>query len=241
MTSLSAIEQEAQRLVGALPERRRSALQISLVELCEAHWDELRGARPAGVLAQCLWALCPPLADLLLDLHAAGDWRLDGLLPGQNLAKGMALLVLAEIARGNEFGAHLAHEPMMAFQSAPPRADWLTRSAALLRGTLAPPPLRAHDHHPPLWKALALIAAHTQRLDLPAALAVIRLLAADQDGVASDAALAALQGEVRKVGIRFLGIDQDHVRFEQHGHAHDPVRARQLGVMLREIRQTWLG
>ena len=243
MPSLSQIESEAQRLVGRLPELRRRTLEAALIELCESHWQKLRGPEPASPLAQALWSVTPPLADLLIDLYAAGDAQLDEILPAHNLANGHALLVLAEIERGNEEGVHLAHEPMMAFETAPPPTSWLERIAALLRGTLAPPRLHRHDHHMALWKALTIIASHIKRLDLPAVLQVIRLLTTPADKLAAshDEALEKLRDDVLEAGICFLGIDDDHIQLEQHGHEHKPVRARQLADMLLEIRQKWLG
>jgi hypothetical protein len=159
----------------------------------------------------------------------------------RDLAKGMALLALAEIERGNEAGGQIAHEPMMAFEDTQPSPAWLERIVALLHGHLTPPPLHPHGHEEPLRKALAVIAAHTRRLDLAAVLAVIGVLvpAADEPPQ-RDEALEALRGELLKVGIRFLGLEADHVGFEQHGHAHKPVRTRRLGEILLEIRQAWL-
>ena len=244
MTSLSLIENEAQRLVGSLPESRRLAQQTALVELCEMYWHALRGPQPESPLSRALWSVTPPLADLLMDLYAANDTRLAGVLPGGHLAKGMALLVLAEIERGNETGVHIAHEPMMAFESASPPVALLERIRALLYGTLEPPRLHAHDkHHDAMWKTMAVIAASTRRLDLPAVLEVVRLLCVSDDeaGFGADAALERLRGEVTEIGIRFLTIEDDHVHFLQHGHEHKPIRVRRLGEMLLEIRQMWLG
>ena len=242
MPSLSLIESEAQQLVGRLPEEQRHTLEAELVELCESHWQELRGPEPATPLAQALWSVTPPSADLVIDLYAAGDARLVEILPRRDLARCLALLVLAEIERGNEAGVHIAHEPMMAFDTAPPPASWLERIVALLRGTLAPPLLHPHDRHTPLWKALAIIASHIKRLDLPAVLQVIRLLTtpAEQLAASHDEALEKLRLDVHEAGIRFLDVDDDHIHLEQHGHEHKPVRARQLGEMLLEIRQKWL-
>ncbi len=241
MPSLSLIAIEAQRLLKSIEEEHRPARQEALAELCEAHWQELRGPQPPTPLAQALWSVTPPWSDLLLDLYAAGDARLVELLPRQKLAKGLALLVLAEIERGNEAGVYIAYEPMMAFESTPPPANWLERITTLLRGSLEPPVLHRHDSHDSLWKALAVIAAHTRRLDLPAVLQVIALLTAPQEQAATahDEALETLRHDVLEVGIRFLSIEDDHVHFEQHGHAHKPVRTRQLGEMLLEIRQKW--
>ncbi|MGD9000048.1 MAG: hypothetical protein PVF75_06515 [Granulosicoccaceae bacterium] len=243
MPSLSLIEAEAQRLVGRLPEERRLSLQTALVDLCETHWQEVRGPEPTTPLARALWSVTPPLADLLIDLYVAGDARLDEALPASNVAKGMALLVLAEIEHGDEAGVHLAHEPMMAFEMAPPPSSWLERIAALLHGKLEAPALHPHDHHTSLWKALAVMAAHSKRLDLPAMLQVIGLLASPVEQLASsrDEALAQLRHDVDEAGIRFVSVEDDHIAFEQHGHAHKPVRARQVAEMLLEIRQQWLG
>lgn len=242
MVSLSLIETEAQELLKRVPEARRRILQCALVDLCEAHWHTLRGVQPPTRLAQLLWSTTPPLADLLIDLYTTGDTKLNDLLPGHDLAKGLALLVLAEIQAGNEFGVHIAHEPMKAFETTLPPTSWLNRIAALLRGTLQAPRPHHHDRHDSLWKALAVMASHTKRLDLPAILEVIRLLIGpmEQSVAAAEAALEKLRHDVTETGIRFLTIEHDLIHFEQHHHAHKPVRRRQLGEQLMEIRQQWL-
>jgi len=243
MPNLSLIETEAQELVRRLPESRCRALQAALVDLCETHWQTLRGPQPTTPLAQTLWSTTPPLADLFIDLYAAGDARLNDVLPGYNLARGLALLVLAEIQNGNESGVHIAHEPMKVFETVSPPTSWLNRIAALLHGTLDAPRLHHHDRHDSLWKALAVIASHTKRLDLPAVLEVIRLLteSPDQSAALADVALEKLRHAIEDAGICFLHIDDDRIHFEQHNNAHKPVRTRQLGELLMEIRQQWLG
>ena len=115
MINLVLIGTEARRILGRISESRRHAEQSTLAELCELHWQMLRGVRPASPLAQALWSVTPPLADLLLDLYAQGDSRLDEVPHGRHLAKGMALLVFVEIESANEAGVHIAHESMMAF------------------------------------------------------------------------------------------------------------------------------
>lgn len=242
MPSLSLIATEAQRLIRSLPEGRRLELQKELVALCEHHWQELRGPQPETAFGQALWSVTPPLSDLLLDLYAAGDSRLLPLMPGDRLSHALALLVLAEIARGNETGVHTAHEPMMAFEETPPPADWLARLVALLRGTIAPPQWHPHDCRDTLFHALTVITAHTRRLDLPALLQVIALLAANGEGAEKGqaGALKSLRQALDAIGIRFLGIDDDHIQYALHGHAHKPVRSRQLGEILLTIRQKWL-
>jgi hypothetical protein len=242
MPRLSLIETEAQRLLRRLPETRRRTLQAGLIELCETHWRELRGPQPESLLEQAIWEVTPPLADLFLDLYAAGDARLDDALHGHKAAQGLALLVLLEIERGNEAGVHIAHEPMMALETAPPPAAWIERIAALSRGVLDVRLLHRHDSRPPLFRALTVITAHIKRFDLAAVLRIVHLLIlpADQSASVTDEALAKLRAGVSAAGICFIGIDDDHIHIEQHGHGHKPVRFRQLAEMLLEIRQMCL-
>lgn len=242
MPSLSLIANEAHHLLKSLKEAQRREMQEELAALCEVHWRKIRGDQPSTILAQALWSITPPWSDLLLDLYFDGDARLFHLMPKSRLSNTLALLVLAEIERGNEMGVYLAHEPMMAFEETAPSTGWLKRIASLLRGTLTPPLLHHHDRHDTLWKALALIAEKTHRLDLPAIMETITLLATPEDKSVPtwDNALEALRNEILEAGIRFLGIENDHVQFELHGHPHKPARTRQLGEMLLEIRQKWL-
>ena len=237
MPKLSLIESEAARLVGRMPESKRRTLQQALIDLCEAHWLEIRGPEPATPLAHALWAVTPPLADLLADLHAAGDERLDRLLPGCKAAQGFALLALAEIERGNAEGVRIAHEPMMLFDSAAAGARYAESVAAALRGRGEALQWHPHAPKPALWRALACIAAHTWRCDLGMMMRVIALLAGRP---AADTVFEQLRNKLGETGVHFLGMGDDHIRFAVHGHPHEPVSAKQLGDMLGEIRQGWL-
>ena len=241
MPKLSLIESEAARLVGRLPEARRRTLQQALLDLCDAHWLDIRGPEPATSLAHALWSVAPPRADLLAALYAAGNSR-DQALLGQKPAQGFALLVLAEIERGNAEGIRLAHEPMMLFDSPAAGARYAEGVAAALRGGSAALRWHPHDAKPALWKALAGIAAQTGRCDLAAVMGAIGVLisrpAADQP---VDAELEALRRTLEEIGVHFLGIDDGHVHFTLHGHAHPPASARQIAEMLGEIRQAWHG
>lgn len=241
--SLSLIETEAQHLIGRMPESRRREMQAALVECCENHWYHIRGTQPLTALAQTLWSITPPLADLFLDLYTQGDTQVFEILPEHSLPRGLALVVFAEIERGNEAGVHIAHEPMMAFETTAPPAEWLARVSALLHGTLTPPLIHPQDRHGALWRALAEMAAQIRRLDLPAMLAVIRLLTTPTDPHVTlpDADLDVLRHAVAHTGIQFLSVDEDHIRYAQHAHLHDDVRARQLGEVLLDLRQLWLG
>jgi len=225
-----------------MPESRRRALQDQVVDLCEQHWIEIRGTQPLTLLAQTLWSITPPLVDLLIDLYVTANTKLFALLPGNTLSRGLALLVMAEIERGNEAGVHLAHEPMMAFESVSPSEEWLSRNRGLLHANIEPPLIHPHDRHGVLWRTLAVIAAHTRRLDLPAVLAVILLLTspADPRHVLPDADLDTLREAVAVEGIRFLRKEDDNIYFAQHEQVHEPVRERQLGEILQELRQVWL-
>lgn len=242
MPKLSLIESEAARLVGRLPEARRRALQQALIDLCETHWLEIRGPEPAPPLAHALWSTTPPCADLLADLFAAGDGRLDGLPHGRKAPQAFALLVLAEIERGNAEGIRLAHEPMMLFESPTAGTRYAEGVAAALRGSGEALHVHPHDSRPALLKALACIAAQTRRCDLRAMTGVIGLLASLPVGAqAADEALERLRGKLGETGVHFQGIDDDHIRFEVRGHAHPPVDTRQLAEMLAEIRRSSRG
>jgi len=243
MPALSFIAAQAESVVGHLPEARQSALTQALAELCEARWRELRGAEPASMLAHALWSVTPPLADLFADLYAAGDPRLDHVLQGHKPVLGLALLVLAQLARGDAEGARVAYEAMMVFEIDAAAASYANAVAAALRGRLAWPSSHSYTHQPPLWKALAFVAAHTGRGDLKAIIEVIRLLAAGPPSAGEPEAesLERLRNVLLyEQGLRFIGIDEREILFEQHGHAHKPATIRHAEDALIEIRQAWL-
>lgn len=243
MPKLALIESEAARLVGRVPEARRRNLRQALLDLSDAHWLEMRGPEPATPLAHALWSAAPPRADLLADLLAAGDGRVDALLRGLNAAQAFALLVQVEIEHGNEEGIRLAHDPMMLFDSPAAGARYAEGvAAALLGGEGVALPGHPHESKPALWKALARIAAHTGRYDLAGVMRVIGVLASRPAADAGiDAELEALRHILDATGVHFLGVDDGHVHSTLHGHAQPPVNTRQLGVMLGEIRQAGRG
>lgn len=237
MTKLSSIAAEATRLVRRLSGARRLALQGSLAQLCEDHWRELRGPEPAAPLAHTLWANAPPPADLCADLCAQGDARLAEVMQGHGPAQAFALLALRAIEQGDAEGVQAAHAPMMLFQNPPAGECYAQAASALLHGAMHIP--RAHQHAPtpPLERALGLIVAHTGRLDTPAILAVIRLLLTE---TGHDEALERLRAALLAAGVRFTGLDDRQVRFDVHGHAHEPVGLRRLTELLAGLRARWL-
>ena len=99
--------------------------------------------------------------------------------------------------------------------------------------------LHHHDSHDTLWKALAVIASHTSRPDLPAVLQVITLLTKPKGNAmtANDESLESLCKDPHETGICFRSIKGHYFQFDQHGHAHKPMRTRLLGEVLLEIRR----
>lgn len=243
MPALSFVATQAESVVGRLPEARQSALTQALAGLCEIRWRELRGSEPDSMLAHALWSVTPPLADLFVDMYAAGDSRLDDVLQGHKPVLGLALLVLEQIAHGDAEGARVAYEAMMVFESDAAASSYAKAIAAALRGQLMWPPAHRHTPQPPLWKALAFVAAHTGRCDLKAIIEVIRLLAAAplSAGQPMDESLERLCNVLLyEQGLRFIGIDEREILFEQHGHAHKPATIKHAEDALIEIRQAWL-
>ena len=236
MTKLSTIDAEARRLAGRAPEAEQRAFQAALIECCEKYWEGLRGPQPSQALAQTLWSVTPPFAELFVDMVRSGDARLADLLDGLKPARALAALALAEIERGNAEGVHIAYEAMMLFESPQAGQVYAGHVAAALRAAHPGARLRPPVAREPLWKALAEIATHTARHDLAAVSAVIRLLALPPS-VPPDAELEALRAAVQAAGVRFLGLNAAALRFEAHGHEHKPVTRKHLAELLAEIRQ----
>ena len=177
MTKLSTINAESRRLAGRAPEAEQRAFQAALIDCCEKYWEAWRGPQPPQALAQTLWSVTPPLAELFVDMVHSGDARLADLLAGIKPARALAALVLAEIEHGNAEGAHITYEAMMLFESPQAGRVHAERVAAALRAPHTGPALRPPAAREPLWKALAEIVAHTARHDMAAVSAVIQLLA----------------------------------------------------------------
>jgi len=236
MTKLSTIDAESRRLVGRAPEAEQRAFRAELIASCEKYWEGIRGPRPPQALAQTLWSVTPPFAELFVDMIHNGDAQLADVLAGIKPARALAALVLAEIERGNAEGAHIAYEAMMLFESPQAGRVHAERIAAALRAPHPGPALRPPAAREPLWKALAEIVAHTARHDMAAVSAVIQLLAPPPPAP-PDAALEALRTAVQAVGVRFLGIDAAVLRFEARGHEHKPATRKHLAELLAEIRQ----
>lgn len=236
MTKLSTIDAESRRLVGRAPEAEQRAFQAALIANCEKYWEGIRGPQPPQALAQTLWSVTPPFAELFVDMIHNGDAQLADVLAGTKPARALAALVLAEIERGNAEGAHITYEAMMLFESPQAGRVHAERVAAALRAPHPGAALRPPSAREPLWKALAEIVAHTARHDMAAVSAVIRLLALPPPNP-PDAALEALRAAVQAVGVRFLGIDAAVIRFEARGHEHKPATRKHLAELLAEIRQ----
>ena len=83
------------------------------MRLREAHWLEVRGPVPSARLAKILWGARPPLANLFMSLYAGGHPGARHHSPALEPGSGPALLVLAEIERGEAEEACRAYEVMM--------------------------------------------------------------------------------------------------------------------------------
>lgn len=241
MTQLSILEAEARRVVGRRPPHRLEAAQAALVALCEAHWPEMRGARPPTLLCDAVWALPPPLADLFVHLHATGDARFAEVLGPLAPAQGLALIVLAEIGRGSAEGARRAFEAMMPFQS-PASAEAHAREvmAGLAGGKALPASWVRHGHRPALWRAIGVVAMHIGRCDLPAVLEAIRLLAevqAHPDAHADDLPLQSLLAALDELGVVFRGLEDAHLLYLLRGKEKAPVPVQRLHEVLQEVRE----
>lgn len=238
MTALATIGAEATRLAGRLPEPRRRHLQQALLELCERHWQRLRGEAPPAPLARAVWGIAPPAADLLADLAARQDPRLTSALAGHTEAQAFALLALWALEHGDAEGAHAAYVPMMLFGSPEAGRLYGERVGRLLRGALEAPALHPHAPIPPFTRALALIAVAAGRCDAAALRAILHLLT---DPAVTDAEVVALRSRLAEMGVRLTCLSDGDIHFEQHGHPHKRITAHQFAEILSDLRRQWLG
>lgn len=239
LVKLSLVEAEARRLVGRLPEDGLRSRGESLRQLCEARWPELRGPEPSSPLARALWHAQPTLAHLFVDLCAAGDPKLAAVLGRLTPAQGLAVLLLAEIERGDAEGARSAYEGMMLFQSPRARDVYSLRILAGLRGERGNARTwHRHSSRPPLWKAIAAITAETRRYDLKAAVEVLRFLAGIQAGATDageDEATKRLLEALRSLDVTFLRVEQDRIHYELRGTERKPISMRDLADILSDV------
>jgi hypothetical protein len=162
---------------------------------------------------------------------------LDSLRPAQALA----LLVLAEIDRGDADGAHAAYEAMMPFES-PAARDAHTRSvmAEFTPGRARTNDWSKHGHRHPLWRAIAAIITHIGRYDLAALLEAIRLLAraqANPSEYGDDPELKSLLEAMRSLGVIVRGVQGSRLQYSLRGEAKQPVPLKRVADMLVEVRQ----
>lgn len=235
---LSRTESEAFRLSGKIPEEGRRALQNEIASLCRQRWHEIRGGEPDDRLAHAMWMICPPLSDLFLDLYIARDSRLEAVLSGKGPGRGLALLALEETGEGEAEEMRIIHEPLMLFESESIGRNYAMKVSSLLRGEISFPADHPHSSRPPIFKAISLIARRTARCDSPAAVAAMGLLSSPplplHDG------LEKLREDISRMGLLFLGVDDDHVRYLLRGKEKKPASKRQIAAILSEIRSAWL-
>jgi hypothetical protein len=242
MTKLSSVADEARRVVGRVSAARLRSQGEALRALCAAHWLELRGPEPLASLAKLLWDTRPALADLFLGLCAAGDPRLAEILGRLSPARGLAMLVLAEIELGEAEEARCAYEAMMLYESMAVGDAQARRVRARLSGDGEPiDALHRHSTYSAIPKALAAIAAATGRRDLNAVVATIAFLAKRHAGtaeVANDESATRLFGTLTDLGVTFLGFDGERIHYELRGKERKAVARSRLARLLGEIAPT---
>jgi len=241
VTKLSILETEARRVLGRRLRRGVQALQESLVGLCQEHWPEIRGPQPQTTLARAVWEIRPPLAELFVHLYAAQDPRLATALDRLTPAQALGLLVLSELEHGDAEGARTAHEAMMLFESQAGR-DAHTRAVVAKLGAYGRgfASRLIHARRPPLWRAVAAVAAHIARHDSPALREAARVLAQAQAapaGLSGDHELGPLLQTLRSLSVVFRGLDGTRLLYSVRGEEQGALTAKRLADMLAQIQE----
>lgn len=239
MTKLSQVEAKARRMAGRLSGERRRSQAEALREVCAAHWLALRGSEPSAPLAKALWRARPALADLFVDLYSTRDPGLAAALGRLSPAQGLALLVLAEIDRGEGEEARSAYEAMTLYDLPGVGEAHARRVRARLSGH-GPrvPPQHPRSSRASLWKALTAIAAETGRCDVNATVEAVALLARLQAGATEpgeDEASARVLRALESLGVTFLGIDRDRIHYQVRRTGRKPVSLQRVAEFLTEI------
>lgn len=239
MSRLSTIEAEARRVLGRIPASRIQALQGPLVALCEAHWTEMRGPEPTGRLARTLWEIPPHLADLFVHLYAVADARLPEVLGRLRPSQALALLVLAELERGDAEAARSACATMQSFESPAVRA-FVAQASLVPSADRAPVARLGHARRPALWRAVVGLAASTGRRDARALVEVLQLAAQAQSGAAAAAGTDDLKPVLEvldELRVTLLGIGEGRLHYALRGIEQEPVPLGRLVRILSEERQ----
>lgn len=235
MTKLSSIADEARRVAGEVSESRLRAHGDALRALCEAHWLELRGMEPPDPLAKRLWNARPALADLFLALEAVADPRLEDALGRLSPARGLALLVLTAIERGEAEEARSAYEAMMLYASEAVGIAEARRVSERLHGDGERiDELHRHSSHPSIAKALAAVASAAGRRDLNGVVAAVTFVAERQAGTdaGDDEISRRLLATLAELGVTFLGLDDEGLHYGLRGTERRAVPRAQLARLL---------
>jgi hypothetical protein len=199
----------------------------------------LRGPEPPTGLARSLWNARPALADLFLALMDASDPRLDDALGRLSPARGLALLVLVAIERGEAEEARSAYEAMMLYDSVAVGDAEARRVSERLHGDGERiEALHRHSSQPSIGKALAAIAAEAGRGDLNGVLAAAAFVAELQAGHAdagSDEAARRLLSTLADLGVTLLGYDGERLHYELRGKERKAVPRTHLTRLLAEF------
>jgi hypothetical protein len=240
MTKLSAIDEEALRVLGRPPGPRMEARRAALVALCEAHWPKMRGPAPAGALTRTLGAIPPHLGTLFVHLYGSGDPDLAEVLDHLKPDQALALLVLTEIEHGNAEGAREAYAAMRLFASPAARRSHV-RSVLEQAGAQSVDSALAHAHRPAFWRAVVGIARLTGRWETRAVLAALGLLAQTRGRAVAPADAAELEPILHLLAalkVDILEADDERIVHALRGEEQAPVSRKQLADILAEARQT---
>ena len=240
MTKLSFIESEARRHLGRISEQELETLQRTLIKLCENHWSDIRGPEPVSGLARVMWTVNPHCADLIVDLYGYSDSSFTEAIGYLPPTKALAVLVLAEIERGDAEGARLAHEAMMLFESPQARDIHTDSVRSRLRGTKTEHGRwHKHVHHAPLFRAVAMISEQTGRSDFQAMVMAIEYLTAIQTNPAasvSDQEVLRILEFLRDMDLVFQGFEEGRIHYTVRGEPKKPIFGKRLEEMLAQIR-----
>jgi hypothetical protein len=97
-----------------------------------------------------------------------------------------------------------------------------------------------HSRRPPLWRAIAVVAAYIGRHDSPAVLEATRVLAqaqADPAGFSGDRELQSVLQTLRGLGVVFRGSDGARLFYSVRGEEPGLLTAKRLADMLAQVQE----
>lgn len=240
MTKLSFIANEARRHLKSFARHELEDLQGVLVGLGQKHWRAIRGPKPGAGLACAIWTIQPHLSDLIVDSFGASEERFSEEISYLPLVKVFAVLVMNEIESGDAEGARLAYEAMMLSETQQAWKIYIKKVGARLRGgRIDLGRWHKHGHLDHLFRAVALIAEFTGRLDYGAMVAAIDYIAVQQVSPEigeRDTETKKILEFLQNMGLVFDGFTKGRVYVSMRGMTKKPVSQKRLQDILAQIR-----